>query len=151
MKNHSSQSGLTLPEVIIAIVLFAGAMITILGLQSSNLARANEDKNKIKAMLAAREILAAIEIQEDPIPLGTQEGTVEKVLSSLIDLPERPEDSIYGNLLVTMNISNVALPLLGEAAMQKVEIVVSWGDLPFESFRTSYFIPGELNLQPQGN
>ena len=147
--DRNSESGLTLIEVIFAIILFAGAMITILGLQSSNLARTNEDRNRINAMLAAREILSAIEIQEEPIIVGSYQGSVEKILSTLINHPEKIDNSPFQNLIVDLQVTNIGLPMLGEEAMQKADITVSWGDQPFEQFRTAYFLVGEINLQNQ--
>jgi hypothetical protein len=137
-------SGLTLIEVIFAIILFAGAMITILGLQSSNLSRTLEDKNKIRAMLAAREILAAIEIQEETLEPGNRSGSVEDIIAGLINHPKDKENSPHQGLLAQLDIENVALPEIGPTALQKTTVTVSWGDLPFEQFKTSFFLSGEL-------
>lgn len=147
-KIRNAEGGLTLIEVIIAIMLFASAMITILGLQSSNLARTREDRQRIRAMLAAREILSALEIQEEMLPPGNKEGTIEEILAPLITMPEKSKKAvkdIHAGLLATLDIENIPLPEMGPTAMQKATVTVSWGDGPFDLFKTSFFRSGEIS------
>jgi type II secretory pathway pseudopilin PulG len=145
-KALSQESGLTLIEVIFAIVLFAGAMITLLGLQSSNMSRTREDRDKIKAMLAAREILSAIEIQDEALETGTKEGSVEEIFGGLVMRPPRDaqEKDSYADLVARLEVANVGLPNIGESALQKITVTVSWGSEPFEQFKTTFFTPGTL-------
>lgn len=147
----NSSRGLTLIEVIFAIILFAGAMITLLGLQSSNLARTREDRNKVRAMLAAREILSAIEVQEDPLEPGTKEGSVDEVFAGLISKPPlaEGEKSSHDGLSAKLTIENVALPDIGETALQKVVVTIFWGNGPIDFFKTTFFTPGKLSNQEE--
>lgn len=149
-KIYLRQQGLTLIEVIFAIILFAGAMITLLGLQSSNLARTREDRNKVRAMLAAREILSAIEIQEEPLETGTKDGTVDEVFEGLLAKPPLADGQKdpHEGLTAQLEIENIALPEIGETALQKITVTIFWGNGPFDLFKTSYFTPGTLAEAP---
>ena len=148
---RTAEYGLTMIEVIFAIILFAGAMIVLLGLQSSNLSRTREDRNKVRAMLAAREILSAIEIQDEPLDPGTKDGSVDDLFEGLIAKPPQTDDSknSHEGLIASLEISNVALPDIGETALQKVVITIFWGNGPFDLFKTTFFTPGKLlNADP---
>lgn len=147
-----SEVGLTLMEVIFAVVLFAGSMITLLGLQSSNTSRTREDREKIRAMLAAREILSAVEIQEDPLEPGSREGTVEEIFDGLVTKPQRDanDPDPHPGLTASLDIENMPLPDIGETALQKVTVSIYWGPGPFDVFRTTFFTPGKL-LETQGS
>ena len=138
--------GLTMIEVIFAIILFAGAMITLLGLQSSNLSRTREDRNKVRAMLAAREILSAVEIQEDALEPGLKRGTLDEIFNGLVPKPPRSNEEIdpHQGLEASLEVENVALPEIGQTALQKVIVTIYWGGGPLDFFKTTFFTPGEI-------
>lgn len=138
--------GLTMIEVIFAIILFAGAMITLLGLQSSNLSRTREDRNKVRAMLAAREILSAIEIQEEGLETGFKRGTIDEIFNGLIPKPPRSKEEIdpHQGLEASLEVEDVALPEIGQTALQKVVVTIYWGGGPLDFFKTTLFTPGSI-------
>ena len=151
IKLKRSSAGLTLIEVIFAIILFAGAMITLLGLQSSNLARTREDRNKVRAMLAAREILSAVEIQDEPLDVGSKDGSVDDIFDGLVPKAPKSESATdpHDGLSARLEVENFALPDIGETALQKVTVSIFWGDGPFDLFKTTFFVPGKLLNAPE--
>lgn len=139
-------SGLTLVEVIIALVILAGALLVFLGLQTASVDRAIYERNQKQAMLKAREILAAIEaregIDEEELPIGTIEGTVKEVMESILPGSSslESEESIP-ELTATVTIDFWAIPRVNEKAMKKITVETRWGELPHERTEVVFFIP----------
>jgi len=133
-------------EVIIAIVILATSTITLLGVQSAVTRRATLDNQRIRAILAAREVLAAAELNLEPPAPGTLEGTPESVRDQLLgrtapNNAPKPQNPQELPLQVTLQISDWALPGFEEAPLYRYELTVAWGDRQGESITINYFVP----------
>lgn len=139
------QAGFTLIEVTIAIFVLAGALVIILGLQSSIVRRAVTDKEEQVALLAARRILAAIETSGDPVPVGETSGTALEVLQSAIGSQNiaSDEDDTLKNLEATLAVSYRGIPTLNDQAMKQIDLKISWSKGGGDSVSISYFIPND--------
>ena len=101
-------SGFTLVEVVIAILVLAGSLVVLLGLQSSAVTKALRDRNQLQAMLAARHIFAAVEVfqqfddRDDTLP-------VYQLLRDLEALPDfgdsAEEEQLYAGMEARIQIS----------------------------------------------
>ncbi len=154
MGSRSSNSrALTLVEVIIALVVLAGALVVLLGLQTASVDRALHERNLKQAMLKAREILAAIEAREgmgeEEIPIGVIEGTVDQVLETILPGTSQVDPNVEAypfNAVVEVDFWGI--PNVNEEAMKKITVETSWGEQPHERTEIIFFIPldtGELS------
>ncbi|MCB0317173.1 MAG: hypothetical protein KDD56_00345 [Bdellovibrionales bacterium] len=139
-KNRSS--GFTIMEIVIAILILAASLTTLLGLQSASIKRTLLDKNQQKAMLAARAILAAIESQKSADDVQNSQGTVIQVLKQLIPLPpvEIPVDDPLNAFTAEIQVLPAELPGLQGNVMKQVFVRVDWGETEAESLSINYFI-----------
>lgn len=135
--------GFTLIEITIAIVILSFALITLLGLQSSSVERTIRDRNKQKAMLLARNILALIEIRQEPMEIGEINGTVKDVLAKLeIDVPEgQDKEPDFSSYQAEVKVDNWEIPGLEENPLRRVFVRVFWGPDPRDSLEVVYFVP----------
>lgn len=137
------QRGFTLVEIIIAVMILAVSLTTILGLQSSSTAQAIRTKNKQEAMLAAREIMAAIELQGATVENISLNSTVEEVLKKYLP-PERTKSGKIGSSLplrADLSIDFWATKGLPDKSVKKVALVVYWSDNPQDKISIIYFVP----------
>jgi len=142
------KSGFTLIEVIIAIAILATSTITLLGVQSAITRRATVDNLKIRAILAARDILAAAEITDNPPNVGTIEGTPDRIRDQILGLELKESASPASQtkelpLLATLIVTEVPLPISDDPPkLIRYELIISWGDGNGQSVTVNYFIPG---------
>ena len=67
MGGRRRSSGFTLIEVVFAVLILAGSLVVLLGLQTSSLQLTGRGKMTQQAMLYARRILAPIETSKEGI------------------------------------------------------------------------------------
>ncbi len=145
-------SGFTLIEVIMAVVILSGSLVVLLGLQSAAVSKALRDRNQLKAMMAARQILAAIEIQSETEPRSETE-TVYRLMENLNALPTADEElqELYNNMNAELEIAEwpnpEALSALtdGESNfLNRVRLRIFWGEFPDDQLEIVYFVPNNL-------
>jgi len=143
--------GFTLMEVALALLLLAGALTVLLGLQSSSISRAVRDRHQQQAMLISRAILAAIEVSAER--LETQDATdaperlIEKITGA--EMPRGEELSSGRTFLANLRVDELEIPVpnkdprFAENAipLKQVTLTVFWGDKPADQLRTVFVVP----------
>lgn len=144
---HSVDSGFTLIEITFAILLLAGSLVVLLGLQSAVISRTTQDIQNQRAMMLARYLLAVIENEEIPIDDQDTTGSIQEILGQFTDID--PDDKqIFeesSDLLVRLVVNNWGIPSVDEEAMKRFEVVVSWGDTRNERLQVIFFKPSDRN------
>lgn len=140
-----SSGGFTLIEISIAILILAGSLAVILGLQASSVRRAAHDKLEMRAILASRRIMAEIETASDPIEVGIVKGTALDVLRSVSALQKgvRDEDGSLQGLNAELDVAYRDLPGVGEKVMKEIKLKVSWGQADSDAYSLTYFIAND--------
>ena len=140
-----NESGFTLIEVTLAILLLSGAMVILLGLQSAVMHRTFVDTQNQRAMMAARQVLAAVEASDLPVDVQETSGTLEEVLSALLEINAEDQKTLkdVADLRVHLSVSFWGIPTVNDQAMKRVELTVSWSDNPRDALRITYFIPND--------
>lgn len=143
-------AGFALVEILIAILILGTSLVTLLSLQSSAVQRALRDRNQKNAMLVARSVMSAIEI--DPDQVETQDTTMPagEMIAQLIRSQRDRQDQEIQDFLNTfeanLRVEEVFIPLPGQEPilMKKVLLILYWGDGPAEQMQTVYFVPEDL-------
>ena len=140
-----SQSGFTLIEITFAILILAGSLIILLGLQSSIIQRTVRDQDKLQAMLIARRIMAGIETTALPVDNQDQEEPVSDLIDYIEEGQEQSQLSRENlqRFYARLTVNDWGLPRVEEQVLQRVELTVSWSDLPEDSVHLVYFIPAD--------
>ncbi|RMG43385.1 MAG: hypothetical protein D6719_03830 [Candidatus Dadabacteria bacterium] len=149
--SSAGDRGFTLLEIAFAVLILAGSLIVILGLQSSVVEQTLQDKNRRHAMLMARRIMAAIEILEEPLEEQDTYAPALKVLQQILPaankdyLADLPEDSIDLRFMARLKVTNWGkeIPLVQNINMKRIDLTVSWGENKQNSYRVTYFMPGD--------
>lgn len=143
-KSKRARRGFTLIEVTIAILILASGLVILLGLQSSSVERAVRDRDKLQAMLLAREILAAVESSKDPIEVQDRTTTAADILEDLLPGSQKPAVQDEQNKFrVRFRVQNWELPNIDQQLIRRLDLVVSWSDSPLDSISIIYFLPEE--------
>jgi len=142
----SHQCGFTMMELTLAIVILAGALVVLLGLQSSVISRTVDDTNRKHAMMYARQILSAVEAREGRgwfLPEQNTTGSVDQILSELLETDTRPggDPELRDRFQVEFRIEPWSVPGLGEQVLKRVELVIFWGMSEQERMPFYFLIP----------
>ena len=145
-RRFKSCSGFTLAEVTIAILVLSSAALTLISLQSASVESSFRDERRQRALLAARSIFAALEIQQD----DPEDTDVDLPLAELLQKRE-PLDGLtdWRNLktlepfMAHLTIKNWPLPLktLDPSAIKRAQLRIYWGTGAAESIELNLFIP----------
>ncbi len=141
------ERGLTLMEVLIAVLILAFSVTTILGLQSSIVMRALRDKNQRQAMLMARSILAAIEMDPEKVPAQETTKPARELLKNLIPEQKADRDAADGQqlLMATLSAADREFPVPGKelqiVSLKEIRLRVFWGQNPDEQLDVVYYAP----------
>ena len=130
-------SGFTLIEVIIALMILAVALVTMIGLQSAASNRTLRDQRIQQALLLGRKVMSRYEAGIRKLDLGRQDLSGE-------DLAGSEEDpNAASELRVSVEITNADtsfLPDVEPDAVKRINVIVYWGDAPEESVTLDYFV-----------
>lgn len=146
------QTGFTLIEVAFAIMILAGSLVTLLGLQSASIARAVRDRDRLQAMLIARQIISAMEAalltDTNVLPAGVKtdkpDSLVDEFIPGAADR-SHPVDPTQ-RFSATLDVQYWPIPGLDKVdpkAVKRVVLTVFWTDAPQDSVRVIYFVPSE--------
>lgn len=147
--------GFTLIEITIAVLILAGSLVILLGLQSSATARSVDDRVRQHAMLEARKILTALELAPEEPALGEIRGPVRDVVSqifqplaleSIEDSTQRESWALPYTFEATVRVDRWELPRI-EDAMRRITVRVAWGPNITEAYEVEYFIPHVVEEQ----
>ena len=133
-------------EIMIAVLILAGSLVVILGLEASLTKQALRTRNKQTAMLFARRVLAGIEATE----VVPEDQDITEPISKLLDTfagvsadeskQEQDPNEYIGHLLV----ATTQIEGLEENSVKRVTLNVSWSDQPSDSVQVDYFMPNEV-------
>ncbi|MCB0334497.1 MAG: prepilin-type N-terminal cleavage/methylation domain-containing protein [Bdellovibrionales bacterium] len=145
LSNQKLDSGFTLIEVTLAIVILAGSLTILLGLQSAIIDRTVRDNNQKQAVMIARLILAAIESEEasgNPLPLQQTTAPIDDVLQSILSTPfELPQTLKLEPFEATLLVAYAGIPGVAEEALKRIDLTISWGESNQERLDVVLFIP----------
>lgn len=149
-----NKSGFTLVEVIFAIVILTSSLVVLLGLQSSAIDKALRDRNQLDAMLLARSLLSALELEfkEKPPESSSVDSSVIQLLQDHNAVP--PEDIAelegFADFKAELRIEDWQTPpqlaeqiQTDKALMKKLYLRVYWSDLPDDQVDVVYFFPAK--------
>ncbi|MBU1565925.1 MAG: hypothetical protein KJ630_09890 [Proteobacteria bacterium] len=110
----------------IAVALIAIGFVTLLGSQSKSLARVTESKfNNIAPILASTKIA---EVESGILPMADNTGGFG------VDFP----DYTWHLDVEDVNVANRQIPAGISAKLQRVSLMISWGETKFQYTLTSY-------------
>jgi type II secretory pathway pseudopilin PulG len=141
--------GFTIIEITVAVLILAGSLVVLLGLQSSATGRSVDDRIRQQAMLETRRILTALELAVEEPAVGELVGTVNEVLEKIYppfvassdnfatreELPKLPY-----TFEARLNVTAWNLPKI-ENALRRVTVTVAWGQRRDEEYSVEYFLP----------
>lgn len=140
------QRGFTFLEIIIALMILAAGAGILIGLESATIRRTIEDRTVQQAMLAARRIMAAIEIITPPEHV---ESLQRQPLISLLQQLKAPpvttdeEKQALERYTAEVLVQDFPLPLpnIEPNPLQMVSLRIFWSERPNDVFEIQYLIP----------
>lgn len=144
-RQNRSQQGFSLIEIVFAVLIFAGSLVVLLGLQSSSLQLTARDKLTQRAMLYARRILAPLETSSDPIEIQDVEGTVRDLLARVTpgDIDLAQDESIDPNFRAHLKVESWGIPNINDEAMKRLSLTIRWSQSSDDMFQIVYFLPND--------
>ncbi|MCB0335859.1 MAG: type II secretion system protein [Bdellovibrionales bacterium] len=146
---HKQEEGFTLLEIAMAISFLAAALVVLIGLQSSVVAKALRDRNMQEAMLMSRSILAAIELDPSKVEEQDSEQPANQLFQKLLPTKEATDESEENTsrdeFMAHLVVDGITLPLREDAIleMKRVQLTIFWGDSPDNRLRTIYLVRPE--------
>lgn len=135
-------------EITFAIVILAGSLVVLLGLQSAATQAAIRDARKQEAMLAARTLMSALEISTEEIEVQERTAPMIELLSDLIPgegLSFEPAPgqrrAPFESLTGTLKVELWPLPGLDPEVVKRIQLRVAWSDSPVDKVEAIYFLP----------
>jgi type II secretory pathway pseudopilin PulG len=148
-RSHSSSAGFALIEIMIATMILATSLITLLSLQSSAVQRAVRDRNQQDAMLVARSIMSAIEVDPDQVEMQDTTMPAREMLNQLLpqDTAKQDEELLlfYERFQANLRVDEVPLPLPNQepVMMKRVTLLIFWGSGAAEQMQTVFFVQSD--------
>ncbi len=145
-----NQSGFTLIEISIAILMLATSLVVLIGLEQSSMQRAINDKDRRVALSVARRIMSDIEIKK--ITIDIDQKKEDKLLNFLKQNDfELEDDDIEKKNLEKFSIVLQASspPLAGieqDNLIKLIELTISWGETNREKLYLIRYIEPDENL-----
>lgn len=145
-----NQSGFTLIEISIAILMLATSLVVLIGLEQSSMQRAINDKDRRVALSVARRIMSDVEIKK--ITIDIDQKKEDKLLNFLKQNDfELEDDDIEKKNLEKFSIVLQASspPLAGieqDNLIKLIELTISWGETNREKLYLIRYIEPDENL-----
>jgi prepilin-type N-terminal cleavage/methylation domain-containing protein len=140
--------GFTFIEVTVALALLAVSASILIGMQGAAVRRTIRDTNAQTAMLAARRIMASIEILNDAEFSSISQGNspVKDLMQQLniTGLGERTESPALDAMTASVSADDVEIPIpINESVeqMRRIVLRLSWGPGSDESIQLVYQRP----------
>lgn len=145
--NKKVELGLTLVEVLVAILILGLSVSTILGLQSSILRRTLQDRYQRTAMLLARTILAKVEIDPDEFSTQNISMSADRFIRQKIGDYGYDKESLIDaeNYNVSLSVKDQEIPVFSEEAgldiaeMKEIRLNIFWGDANDENIDIIFY------------
>ncbi len=139
---NRANSGFTLVEVAVAIAILGVALVALVGLHTDNMGTYINERNRVQAALAAKQIMSIIEADNKSPGVGSEERELADVLKDLavdeIGAEQKLKEK-YAGWTYEQEVQSLDLPLV-EDAMRRVDITIRWGDRINEQFVLTYFM-----------
>lgn len=141
-----NKAGFSIIELVFAVVILAGGLTVLLGLQSAATTSALRDRNQQQAMLIARSIMSALELNSDLSDSqfnGSAEDTLLKYKQPISEAEDYQE--FVRNTTVNLRIASVEVPIVSKLPvmpikMFRISLVLSWGKSPDDELEIIYYI-----------
>lgn len=138
--------GFTLAEVTIAILVLSSAVLVLISLQSASLDSSFRDERRQKALLGARAILSAIEVDENPLEDIDVEGPLVDLISKRSPLEGLSDWNKFKDLApfqAHLKIASWPVPLkdVPPDGLKRVTLRVSWSNAGADAIELYYFVP----------
>ena len=145
-KVPNSQQGFALIEVMIATLILGTSLVTLLSLQSSSVQRTLRDRNEQQAMLIARSMMSAIEI--DPGQIEPQDITMEAaaMLEDLLPAKSEGTDPEFARMLerfqsqLVVEEKSLPLPTAEILVLKRVYLRIFWSESPADKLEVIFFV-----------
>ena len=151
---RSRESGFTLIEVTMAILILAGSLTIMIGLQAAIIERTVHDNNEKQAVMLARQILAVIEAEEgkgNPLSIQDTTDSVENLIESILGVDyELPERERFENFQSRLLVQYAGIPNVGEEALKRIDVSVNWSEAPQDQVEVTLFIPFDEDRDQSG-
>ena len=151
--NRRRDDGFTLLEVLIALLILATSMVTILSLQGSIMSRTVQDTRAQRALFASRLILSLIEAQEDTLAFLNDQGTAAEIIKAIApeggNLPSLFNLSDYADIQASIATQPWTTGGIAENSLRKFVVSLRWGDGPGEFLETTYLGTEEFKVDNQ--
>jgi type II secretory pathway pseudopilin PulG len=140
--------GFTLIEITFAIVILAGSLVVLLGLQSASTQATIRDVRKQEAMLAARTLMSAFEISDEELEEQETTAPVAELLQQhmpgegfTVEPASGSGRPAFDGLTGTLTVKFWPLPGLDPEVIKRINLKVAWSDSPTDKVEVIYFLP----------
>ena len=142
----SPSDGFTLLEIMLAISIFAVALIPALSLQNAALNRLYRNDKEFRAMLTARQIMSFMEILRRPPREEQLSGPAVTILEQLGTSAtgasyRHPNPAEIEDLFVELAIEPWQIEGLPDNRLLRITAIVSWGPGEMDALRLNYIVP----------
>jgi Tfp pilus assembly protein PilV len=152
--SNLKEEGFALVEVLISIMILGMSFVVLLSLQTAAVRKTIRDRNHQDAMLVARSIMSAIEIdidrlEEQEINMPAQQMIRELIGSESNEQDEAEEEFLNkynANLSVTKTEIPVPLPNIEPIRLKKILLNLTWSENPQDRLETVFFVPDNDQL-----
>jgi type II secretory pathway pseudopilin PulG len=145
---RQDSAGFTLIEITFAVIILAGSLMVLLGLQSAATRATFQSGKKQEAMLAARALMSALELGETELEPQDTQAPMRELLEDYVPgdggtdpAGGRAQDSFVEGLSGRLRVENWQLPGLDPDVVQRIELHVSWSPSPLDVVKVVYFLP----------
>lgn len=155
--SRRSTGGFTLIEITFAIIILAGSLLVLLGLQAAATRSTFSAGKRQEAMLAARALMAAFESGEIILEPQDRQTTMQELLTEFVPAeggnfqrsgPQ--QQGLFDGLSGKLRVEKWSLPGLDPDVIQRIELTVAWSDAPNDAVTAIYFLPsGEATPQDE--
>jgi prepilin-type N-terminal cleavage/methylation domain-containing protein len=145
-RKSNNNSGFTLMEVTIAVVILAASLVTLLGLQSSIIRLTLRNDERQQAMLLARSILSAMETKLDEVEIQDRTAKGSAILA---DFNASPPDDMQSNKeqLFDFNVHLVVdtwgIPKIGDDLLKRIRLSIYANNAQEDPFEVLFFVPNQ--------
>ncbi|NLF26237.1 MAG: hypothetical protein GX589_11355 [Deltaproteobacteria bacterium] len=148
-----AMAAFTLIEVTIALLVLASSLVVLLGLQTSSVQRSLRDRAQQEAMLAARSILSAIEINSTDLEAQDTTDSAAELLRKLTKAHSAPQTELLPDKYqANLRVEDLEIPVPNTdpkfaenmIGLKQVLLTIFWGERPDQELRVVFLVPSEI-------
>ena len=136
LSQNRQQSGFTLIEVIIAVLLLSFGIVASLGIYGAATSRTIRDYWAQKSLLIARQALVQYEAELKPAEIGREELELGEILREWGDEDKYLAETLRGEV----EIRWVDLPMIEPETVKEIRVTVSWGESVEDRISLSLYV-----------